>query len=558
MWNKIISWTVVLFCVFSLNAQNFTYSGYIYNADGTGAINVPVKLYKRTTPTLAGFTSQTNYNGHSYYRSTGSMTWTNAKTACENMGGHLATVSNAAENNFLYNTWPSGWIGYYQDKVAGYTYSEPLGGYRWTETKVTSGLGADYDVSSYTSGPTLVDIKSSINATLYNSPGYSSTGGKYLTFNGSNQYAITNNLASQFSSTAISVVAWIYPTGNGVIVSELNIASPSSGWHESVIEITGSNTLRVGFWNGIGITQLSTPITLNTWNMVCITYDGTTMRGFLNNVSFGSVNFSRQAAFLHGGNGQQHFAFGLSDATNMGSGAFGSFRLGDIQFFNRSITVDEIDRTFNLYAYRYRTNQYTNWNGGEPNNAGGEDYTQFVGGGKWNDLPNASLPYVIEFDYINDFTPWVLHQTVYTNSSGYYSFSQPTNPATEWYIKYDAMTPITTLQITDMVEVSKLVIGITPIKSIHYHRYDVNYDGKINIADENYINLRRYGLLSNWITMTPSKLFTPAQYTTLTTNTSDLRTTIPGVSSITINTPVSGGSQNYYLIAPGYKTTVSY
>ena len=558
MWNKIISWTVVFFCVFSLNAQNFTYSGYIYNADGTGAVNVPVKLYKRTTPTLAGFTSQTNYNGHSYYRSTGSMTWTSAKTACENMGGHLATVSNVAENNFLFNTWPSGWIGYYQDRVAGYTYSEPLGGYRWTETQVTSGLDVDYDVSSYVSGPTLVDIKSSINATLYNSPTYSSTGGKYLSFNGSNQYAITNNLASQFSSTAISVVAWVYPTGNGVIASELNIPSTSSGWHESIMEITGSNTLRVGFWNGIGITQLSTAITLNTWNMVCITYDGTTMRGYLNNVSFGSVNFSRQAAFIHGGNGQQHFAFGLSDATNMGSGAFGAFRLGDIQFFDRAITVDEIDRTFNLYAYRYRTNQYSNWNPGEPNNSGNEDYTQFVSGGKWNDLANSSLPYVIEFDYINDFTPWVLHQTVYTNSSGYYSFSQPTNPATEWYIQYNAMNPITTLQLTDMVEVSKLVLGLTVIKSIHYHRYDVNYDGKINIADETYINLRRYGFLNGWVIMSPSKLFTSAQYTTLTTNTSDMRISIPGVSSITINSPVSGGSQNYYLIAPGYKTTVSY
>ena len=52
--------------------QTFTYSGYIYNAGGGGAQNVPVKLYKRTTPTLAGFTSQNNYNGHSYYRSTGS------------------------------------------------------------------------------------------------------------------------------------------------------------------------------------------------------------------------------------------------------------------------------------------------------------------------------------------------------------------------------------------------------------------------------------------------------------------------------------------------------
>lgn len=562
MWNKIINRSVIFLMLFFISfmgfTQNFTYSGYIYNADGTGAVNVPVKLYKRTTPTLVGFTSQTNYNGHSYYRSTGSMTWTNAKIACENMGGHLATISNAAENNFLFNTWPSGWIGYYQDRVPGYTYSEPSGGYRWTETQVTSGLVADYDVSSYTSGPTLVNIKSSINATLYNSPTYTNTGGRHLTFNGFNQYAITNNLASQFTSTAISVVAWVFPTGNGVIASELNVPNTSSGWHESVIEITGSNTLRVGLWNGMGITQLSTPITLNTWNMVCITYDGTTMRGYLNNVSFGSVNFSRQAAFLHGGNGQQHFAFGLSDATNMGHGGFGSFRLGIIQFYNRAITIDEIDRTFNLYAYRYRTNQFTNWNSGEPNNSNNEDYAQFVNGGRWNDLANTSLPYVIEFDYINDFTPWVLHQTVYTNALGFYSFSQPTNPATEWYIKYESPIPTTALQITDMVEVSKLILGTIPLRSIHYHRYDVNNDGRINIADKTYINLRRYGILGSWVNMSPSKLFTPSQYIILTTNTTDLRSTIPGVSSITINSPVSGGSQNYYLIAPGYKTTVNY
>ena len=63
-------------------SQNFTYSGYIYNSVGGGVQNMEVKLYKRTTPTLNGFTSQNNYNGHSYYRSTGSMTWTDARQAC--------------------------------------------------------------------------------------------------------------------------------------------------------------------------------------------------------------------------------------------------------------------------------------------------------------------------------------------------------------------------------------------------------------------------------------------------------------------------------------------
>ena len=76
---KIVSIISLMLIGISAYSQNFTYSGYIYNANGSGAVNVPVKLYKRTTPSLTGFTSQTNYNGHSYYRSTGSMTWTSAK-----------------------------------------------------------------------------------------------------------------------------------------------------------------------------------------------------------------------------------------------------------------------------------------------------------------------------------------------------------------------------------------------------------------------------------------------------------------------------------------------
>ena len=555
-------YVTILFLILTniLFGQTFTYSGYIYNAGGGAAPNVPVKLYKRTTPNLVGFTSQTNYNGHSYYRSTGSATWTSAKTTCESMNGHLATVSNISENNFLFNTWPSGWIGYYQDKVAGYTYSEPAGGYRWTEAQVTDGLSADYDVSSYSSGTVLTDIKSSINSTLYNTPTYSSTGGKYLTFNGTNQYAITNNLASKFSSTSISVVAWIYPTGNGVIASELGISSPSSGWHESIMEITGSNTLRVGFWNGAGITQLSTSITLNTWNLVCVTYDGTTMRGYLNNVNFGSTNFTRQAAFLHSGTGQQHFAFGLQDATNMGHGGYGAFRLGDIQFFNRAITVDEIDRTFNLYNYRYRSNQYVNWNPGEPNNSGTEDYTQFVSGGKWNDLANTSLPYVIEFDYVVGFTAWVLHQTVYTNSLGYYSFSQSTNPSTEWYIQIDIPTPTTTISNNDAIFANNKVISRT-FNSLDYYRYDVNNDGNINITDVYRIYMRINGRFSTWGGSLPNtRLFTSSQYNTINTSTSDLRSTLPGTTSITITSPTSGASSSYYLINTGYSngSVVSY
>jgi hypothetical protein len=544
--------TILLLVCFNAFSQ-FTYSGYIKTPDGSGAINFPVKLYKRTTPTLTGFTSQTNYNGHSYYRSTGTATWTAAKTACEAMGGHLVTFSNAAENTFIYNTWPSGWIGYYQDRVAGFSYSEPLGGYRWTELPVSLNLQADYDVASYTSGTTLTDIKNSVNTTLYNSPVYTSTSGKYLTFNGTNQYGITNNLASKVTGNIVTLMAWIYPTGNGVIVTELGTGSPSSGWHDSQIEITGGNTLRVAVWGQSG--SLSTAITLNTWHLVGFTYDGTTLTGYKDGASFSSAIVSRQGP-VQNGNGL-YYGIGLTDSTNLGSGTYGAFRLGDFQVFNRGITADEVNRIYNLYAYRYAIYPYSNWNGGEPNDSGGEDYIQFVSGGKWNDLNNnSSLNYVLEFDYINDYTPWALYKTVYTDSAGKYTINETTNPATEWYIQLDIPSVVTQLQLTDVAAPAEYVLKTTTKKSYHWNQYDVNVDGNITVSDMYKINKKRVGSIITWPAI---YIYTSAQWVNLSMGTTDLRSTILGSTTITINSPVSGTTTgNYYIILPGFKGQITF
>lgn len=65
--------------------------------------------------------------------------------------------------------------------------------------------------------------------------------------------------------------------------------------------------------------------------------------------------------------------------------------------------------------------QYNNWAGGEPNNAGNEDYAVTKwNGSQWNDLPNSfSCPYVIEYGtwsdpanqtFTNFYTGFVTHQ----------------------------------------------------------------------------------------------------------------------------------------------------
>jgi len=313
-------------------AQTFTYSGYVYTASGSPAVNVPIKIYKRTTPTLTGFTSQNNYNGHSYYRSTGSAFWLTAKANCEAMGGHLVTVTTAAENTFIFNLWPSGWIG--------------------LTDEVTEGV-------------------------------------------------------------------WRWVTGE---------------------------------------------------------------------------------------------------------------------------------------AY-----SYTSWNPGEPNNAGNEDYVQFVGGGKWNDLPNGvSLPYVLEFEYIVNYTSWTLESTVYTNSLGYYVYSGATNPSVEWYAEISAPNPVTIPTNTDITAISNVVNKRTTFNGIHYYMYDVNNDGAITISDAYYVNAKRWNIFASWIDISNSLLFTTAQYNAIKATTANVKTTYPGVSSITTPTMTASTTTNYYIISPGYSGTVSY
>jgi len=324
---------LIIFLLFTNNLLGqFTYSGYLYNANGSGANNVAVKLYRRTNSTITGFTNQQNYNGHSYYRSTGTAFWTDAKANCAAMGGHLVTVTTSGENSFLYNLWPSGWIG------------------------------------------------------------------------------------------------------------------------------------------------LTDEVTEGTWRWV----------------------------------------------------------------------------TGETYSY-------TSWNPGEPNNSGNEDYVQFVGGGKWNDLPNGySLPYVIEFEYIVTTSSWALYKTIYTNSSGYYSISESYDPSKEYYIQIDAPTRIQAYTTSDIQGVSNIILDKTTKNGLSFHMFDVNDDGVISIADKYYVAARKAGLFSKWRTAPDVRIFTTSEYNSIKAATSNIRTTYPGVTTYTTSTLISGGTLNLYIIAPGYSGSVNY
>jgi len=549
---RLIRYILLLFCLFNgtLSAQNFTHSGKVLTVNDSVISDIPVKLYSRVIPNIQGFTSQTNWNGHSYYRSTSNSTWLNAKSACENMGGHLATISSSSENSFLYSTWPSGWIGLYQDK-SGAFYSEPNGGWRWTENEVDDYVH-NYDSKNYTSSVPLPDNVGSKNATLYNGPSYSSSAGKYIYFDGSNDYAITGNVAGSFpnKSEIQTLQLLCYPQDPGVLVSELGTGNASSGWHESVMEITSSGNLRVGFWNGTGISSIGTSISMNTWHQITMTYDGNTLRGYLDGTYFGAITFNRAVPHASSGNGM-YYCFGKSDATNMGNGTYAQFRFGSFQIYDRALSADEIMRNWMHISYRYGRMKYTNWNGGEPNNWGGsEDYIQFVSSGRWNDLGTASsLPYVIEFDYIVDTTAWAIEDSIVTDINGSYSFTKTYNPSKEYYIEIDIPTTNDSFDSTDFVGIDDVILLRDPLKSFHYHQYDMNNDNTITIGDIHYMA----GIINNINTWTNSTLmFTSSQWSTLKNNSTNYKSTIPGTTGTYTFTPTSGGVTNIYLLTTGF------
>ena len=325
-------WIIILFLFASPLTAQFNYSGYLYNANGSGASNVAVKLYRRTNSTITGFTNQQNYGGHSYYRSTGNATWTTARTNCSNMGGHLVTITSSGEQSFLFALWPSGWIG------------------------------------------------------------------------------------------------------------------------------------------------LTDEVTEGTWRWV----------------------------------------------------------------------------TGETYSYK-------NWNSGEPNNSGNEDYVQFVSNGRWNDLNNNNnLAYVLEFEYLVTTSSWALYKTIYTNSAGYYSISEAYDPSKEYYIEVNAPTRIQAYTNTDIQAVSNVVLNKTTRNGLSFHMFDVNDDKIISVADKYYVAARKAGRFSKWRIAPDVRIFTLTEYNAIKAATTNVRGTYPGVSTYTTSTLTSGQTLNLYLIAPGYAGAVTY
>jgi hypothetical protein len=146
-----------------------------------------------------------------------------------------------------------------------------------------------------------------------------------------------------------------------------------------------------------------------------------------------------------------------------------------------------------------------------------------------------------------------------TNSQGRYQFLTTGLDVNNFEFRVQFTAPIPTQQFTnnDGKRISDIVFGLVGTNGLNYYRFDLNNDGKINVSDQYFL----FGLKSGLIT-TPivprSSIFTPSEFISITNSTTNVRSLYPGSLSIMTGNLTRGGSQNFYIITPGYSGKVNF
>jgi hypothetical protein len=225
----------------------------------------------------------------------------------------------------------------------------------------------EYDFSnldSYpTSGTTVYDLMGHSNGTLGGSPTFNSQYGGTLSFNStSSQYIINNNNLAQYfagtapnKSTSFSAVMSINASNNGILLKETSQA----GWHNSVIELV-DGTVKFSSWEGSGVgsglrTMSSTITTpFETWHHIVMTYDGTTMKGYVNGELACSRAITRREPYNDQPTpGAIYYAIGQSDTTNAGDGTYGDFTLGRFELLDGALSANDVSDKYNYHLDRF-------------------------------------------------------------------------------------------------------------------------------------------------------------------------------------------------------------
>ncbi|HEY0977057.1 MAG TPA: LamG-like jellyroll fold domain-containing protein, partial [Flavobacteriales bacterium] len=236
------------------------------------------------------------------------------------------------------------------------------------------GAVSNVGLGSYPMGPFAVDTDVTITVTHDDFPecslvmlpvnvDCSTFGMNALNFDGTNDRVSCGNAPSlNITGNAITLEAWIYPTSWRTNVYEGNIINKEGASMQGYMLRCGANgTLNFNLGNGTAWNELNSAsgvLTLNTWQHVAGTYDGSTMRLYVNGVEVGNLPVTTTIAASPN-------PLVIGDWAVPGSGRFFPGSIDEVRIWNKAIPGATILANMNtaycgnesgLRAY-YRFNQ---------------------------------------------------------------------------------------------------------------------------------------------------------------------------------------------------------
>lgn len=149
---------------------------------------------------------------------------------------------------------------------------------------------------------------------------------------------------------------------------------------------------------------------------------------------------------------------------------------------------------------------------------------------------------------------YTLYSTSNTDVNGQVSFSLPYGTSS-----YDFRLVIDNLvipipSVNDINYLTSKIVQQSSFNSKDYYRFDTNNNNILNISDCFLIYYRISGGIGTWTYLIPPyRIFNEVEWNTISVSNSNLKSTYPGVQTITINGLVSGSSSKIYLVRTGYK-----
>ncbi len=167
--------------------------------------------------------------------------------------------------------------------------------------------------------------------------------GRAQAFGGSSYLLVPSPMAG-FPSGSMTLAAWV--KGTGVVFDEQGSGAPTSGWHDSQMEVLSTGTVMMSVWPYTTKLNCGT-ITTTDWHFLALTYDAssTTLTCYADAASKGTATFARSSS------GATTYVIGIGDSTNLGSGAYFAGAIDEVRVEKYALSPAEVQA---LFAFKFK------------------------------------------------------------------------------------------------------------------------------------------------------------------------------------------------------------